>query len=346
MTSSHQVTPAGELSETTPEALLRWCESRKFTGTLRFSQRSQEHTLPLLAGQVEARGPEDPVSLSLEAFLLAVSGRYFLEQALPDIDDGERLGRTHLRGPIGAERIGDLMQYCEAVGLTGELRLEHDGRPGEGLRNCTATYQRGELASLTLDGRDDQDFSAIFAWTEGTWEVQAEELFRSESRPPPPPEPRDPLLRTLEVALADVLEKGARSRSPSRRPPSLRPIPNEAPPAPKALPQGAADTTIKVYFVKASGPAAHPKPPQVTPQSPTEPPPPAHAAPVQRPASLPSPPPHGSSVAPQPVKAPEPASTPARPTRPMTREELVLAVITVVGLAFAAWLLVGLMLRA
>lgn len=326
------MTPAGELSAVPPEDLLRWCESQKFTGTLRFIPSAESFVFPLVAGLVEVQGPDDPLSLALEGFLTAQRGRYELTQSLPPIESSERLHDMHLRGLLGPERVGDLMQFCEATGLTGELRLKHDVRTSSAARQCVARYIRGELASLTLDGRDDLDLATIFAWGDGRWEILALPVFAPDALKPPPV-PEETLLRTFEVALADVLEKSAQSRSGTHRKPSLRPAPAEvAVAAPAKLPPGAADTTIKVYFVKA---ATRPTPPAPLPLTPSLLPP-----------AMETPPATGAGESATGVPLPPSPTLTTSPSGRLTRVEMVLSGITLVGLSLAVWLLAGLLLRS
>ncbi len=201
----------------------------------------------MLAGGPELAGGDDPVVSALERFLTLADGRYELRQTLPAVTDHDAGESLHRSGTLTDLRVGDLMHFCEATGLTGTLTLRH--RPTE--RTCTARYQRGELLSLTLDGRSDADLTAIFAWADGTYDVQAFSAWATDIDDALPS--GDALLETLQVAMADILEKSARSRTPSRRPPSLRPA--HASDGPRSRsdkpPQGGADTTVKVYFVQA-----------------------------------------------------------------------------------------------
>jgi hypothetical protein len=346
------VAPSGELATHDPHALLRWCEVQRFTGALQFSSADLRGEIPLLAGVPEIAGEGDPVNDQLERFLGLGEGSYTLVPMLPPLVGADFVSETELGGDLAAVHIGDLMHYCEVTGLSGRLTLRHlpqdeagdQGERGDlGGRACVAQYSRGELASLTLDGHADADIASVFEWTAGDWRIATQPVFGADPGSQAPE--GEHLLRTLEVAITDILEKSARSRTTSWRPPTLRP-PREAalvealpPVAP--LPPNAADTTVKVYFVQSvrpSGVAAPVAAPAVAPgvQVPTTTT--LTAAPAPEPAVQPPAP-----AAPLAVTTPPP-----RPThlgRP-TREEIALGAVLALALVAAAAILLGLVLRA
>jgi len=287
-------TPSGNFLHGEADSILRWCEAQRFTGTLTVTVDRVPADIHLLAGVPEVASAResdpdhgaDPVARALDRFLEAPRGSYTLRQHLPPIEGAETSSERVVRGPLALRSPADIMRYCELAGLTGQLllRLDHDDHAGE----CTALYERGELVSLTLDGREDLDVGAIFDWSTGRFEVTAFPLFdRDPSRRDPllgaPPSPEEAqLLRTVEVALADILTQRAQAPSLSPRNPSFRPPPPRSadpsapvvvPPSPRTPrfepPPPSPDTTVKVYFVQAR------RPPVVSPQGA-----PAPAAPV------------------------------------------------------------------
>lgn len=282
--------PAGTLTTGAPENILRWCEEQRFTGSLGYVQNGARAEMTLVAGEVETNGADDPMAAALDRFLVLSEGSYTLTQRLPVIDGAKVRSATELSGDLALRSPAELLHWCEAVGLTGRLDLDFVGGDSTNPRGCTAVYERGELVSLTLDGRDDVEVATIFEWTTGGWKVVALPLLERSSAPPvttPSPE-GGVLLRTVEVALADIIARRDQSLGPPRRAPSLRPPPahpgTEAdvvkiPPAPKVprspMPPKAksdapaadaqrgpeshaspTDTTIKVYFVKVRNHAA------------------------------------------------------------------------------------------
>lgn len=277
--------PSGSFSTSADaDAILRWCEAQRFTGTLAFVLDRVPGEIPLVAGLPELARPSqpdpdapdgDPVARALDRFVAGSKGTYTLRQHLPPIDGAEAPSDRVVRGPLSLRSPADIMRYCELAGLTGQLQLTHDG-DADGA--CAALYERGELVSLTVDGRDDLDVAAIFDWSSGRFEVTAFPLFdRDPTQRDPllgaPPSPEEAqLLRTVEVALADILTRRAAAPTTSPRNPSFRPPPRaEATPAAPLPPPPRAprleappspDTTVKVYFVQARKPAV------VAPQGP------------------------------------------------------------------------------
>ncbi len=275
-TSEAAIPPRALLADVRPDAVLRFCEMAHFTGTLSFTTATGKGLLPVLNGVPEV-SDDASIEAALDEFLGSTEGTYTLKQILPNLDAATRAGDLAWHGTMSGGGIPDLMRYCESAGLTGTLRLTH------GEETCDARYERGDLVSLEVDREEDQNLERVFAWPDGAFAIQAQPLFETEAEPPPPrvvaaaaalPEPQ--LLRTLEVALAEIMDKrsrndGDRPASSAFRAPSLRslpgvafgvertpgtaPSPMRAPTQPGVRrtvnpePMHGADSTVKVRFV-------------------------------------------------------------------------------------------------
>lgn len=279
-----ELAPSGTLSAHPPERIIAWCETVRFTGLLGFVDDNTAFELPFIAGQLEdtTDSTENPNDLSdpsqlLDRFLSLTDGSYTLIQRLPSLPDATEPTPLSRAGSLSQHSPSTLMAWCERVALDGQLSLSHNP-----LR-CTARYDHGELVSLTLDGAaTDSDISSVFAWENGTFSIQSVPLFPRESWDPSiiltPPRATDDLLRTVELALTDVLARResvrpARTLHPSLRPqpladptlsshtPPTNPLPQLSSPPRFDLPAGSADTTVKVYFVRARAPEPPPTPP-------------------------------------------------------------------------------------
>ncbi|MEZ4409941.1 MAG: hypothetical protein R3A52_26215 [Polyangiales bacterium] len=254
-----EVAPSGTLSPGQPEAIIAWCESRCFTGVLDFVADGSLREVPFIGGTVEViAGAEDPVLRDLELFLSLTEGSYTLTQRLPALEGSRPAGSLSIAGELSRHAPSSLMSWCETAGLDGQLTLERAPK------KCVARYECGELRSLTIDGASpDSDVSEVFGWSEGRWVIQAVPLFPRESWDPSiilgPPRAGEGLLRTVEFALAEILDKRASVRPSKPLRASLRPGSHaegvDIPPPPRAPrfdpPAGSADTTVKVYFVQA-----------------------------------------------------------------------------------------------
>ncbi|MEI8255024.1 MAG: hypothetical protein WCJ30_05065 [Deltaproteobacteria bacterium] len=258
----------GLLAAVRPEAVLRFCETAHFSGTLSFTTTAGKGLLPVLDGVPEVTG--DPaLEAALDEFLGLTEGTYTLRQIMPDLEPATRDSDLAMHGATAGSGIPDLMRYCESAGLTGTLRLTR------GEETCDARYEHGELVSIVVDREEDQNLERVFAWPDGAFAIAARALFEAAmpSRRVTAPEPQ--LLKTLEVALAEIMDQ--RSRGESVRPaaspfraPSLRSLDGAAfgverapgaapslraptqPGARRTLsppPQHSADTTVKVMFV-------------------------------------------------------------------------------------------------
>lgn len=253
------IAAAGEIHDSTPGAVLRWCEASRFTGTLRFTTSDETAEIPMLGGAPEVHDAEDPVARAVERFTSLRAGTYALSQCLPPIEGATAASEFEREGALAEFSAGDLMQYAEATGLSGELVFRQDDPEPCSFR---AVYDRGALVSITCDGatQDPAEVTAIFFWKTGVWSLRAEPLFNAAAQSPEekPARSDTPLLRTVEVALAEILAQRDATKTTSWRPPSFRPgggeVPSEiiprAPKVPKAFGGSGADTTVKVYFVQ------------------------------------------------------------------------------------------------
>ncbi|MBL8603823.1 MAG: hypothetical protein JNK72_17990 [Myxococcales bacterium] len=279
MSDVHAPAPSGTFHHGDADAILRWCEATRFTGTLTVVADRVRAEIPLLSGTPEvttAREGDDPVALAVDLFIRASEGSYTLAQQLPPISGATVHDPRKVSGDFALCSPADVMRYCEDAGLTGQLQLTLVDEPS---RHCKALYERGELISLTLDGRDDLDVAAIFEWSHGSFEITAFSLFERDPNQrdpllgaPPPPESGQ-LMKTVEMGLADLLSRRNQAPSTTPRKTSFRPREGlESVPAIPRSPRvpsldsatlsgahgGSADTTVKVYFVQARKPAAVP----------------------------------------------------------------------------------------
>jgi hypothetical protein len=252
------IAATGEIHDSTPGAVLRWCESSRFTGTLRFTTNDETAEIPMLGGAPEVHDADDPVARLVERFTSLRAGTYALTQCLPPIEGATAASEFEREGALAEFSAGDLMQYAEATGLSGELVFRQDDPEPCSFR---AVYDRGALVSITCDGatQDPAEVTSIFFWKTGVWSLRAEPLLNAAQPNEEKPAKSDtPLLRTVEVALAEILAQRDATKTTSWRPPSFRPaggeVPSEiiprAPKVPKAFGGGGADTTVKVYFVQ------------------------------------------------------------------------------------------------
>ena len=247
-----------------PDTVLRFCETVHFTGTLSFATDTGKGLLPVLNGAPEVSG-DAAMEAALDEFLGLTAGTYTLHQILPNLENATRDGDLMLHGKLTEGVIPELMRYCESAGISGTLHLNHAEN------RCDARYVRGELASITIDREEDADLSRVFAWPDGSFVIESRPVFEDGPRVTAP-EPF--LLKTLEIALAEIMDQRQRRsevppspfRAPSirslkgvafgvehapgvllpPRPATVQPPPRRtvSPPAPQS-----ADSTVKVFFV-------------------------------------------------------------------------------------------------
>jgi hypothetical protein len=250
MSPPDSIRPTGSLTTHRPDEVLRFCEHVRFTGTLAFQSDRGRGVLPLLNGVPEIAVGDAKLEHALDEFLALERGTYTLVQLLPALEGASPEGDLGLRGALARVAPADLLRYCEAAGLTGTLTLQH------GERTCVARYRRGELVSLTVDNEADADLGSVFAWTEGIFTIQARSVFDQDR---PATVPHDKMLKTLEVALVDILEQSQR-RATEARP--------ATPTTPIAAPSIQRTVTLP-FGVEESGasppPAVSPRPASVAP---------------------------------------------------------------------------------
>jgi len=229
----------GEITSEGVIMLLADIEERRTSGVLHFEAGEVNGQIELIAGQLALEQPEmtdgrDPV----EVLLSLREGSYELLQKLPPlpVSKGDEQAR---QGSLEVHVPADLMNYCEGAGLTGKLRLENEDRSAE------AIYDRGELTAIRVDGTEDTDLHDVFGWSTGHFTIVAftvappldvDELEEIEGEEEEDPLEREPtiqftrkkqdtseiFLRSVEVALTDILEEREKRRGPSKRtsPPS------------------------------------------------------------------------------------------------------------------------------
>lgn len=246
--------------------LLREVEVRSITGVLRFESIDSSGEIHLYGGEIAVDQPNaEPGTDPVDALLSIDSGTYEVHQRLPPLavsrgDDYEKHGSLAVHVPA------DLLNYCELAGLSGVLELTHEGQQAK------ATYSRGELLAIELNG-EDADLSFVFAWERGRFRVRldAEAAARAEEAnlEPPPPLPQEQawsapekgestrqFLRVVEMALADVTHESEKARSPSRTSPPLPPPP-KARPRPPSVPapprRRRDDQTVRLIFLSGDG---------------------------------------------------------------------------------------------
>ncbi len=198
--SSHR----GSIPEDGVVGLLRELEHSRVSGLLSYTAADGTHgEVWLRLGQIDPGQPEhldgtDPV----EGFLALRGGSFEVIESLPPLEESEG-GATHRHGSLERHPVPDLMNYAEAAGLSGLLRVEREGRVAE------IVYEEGALVAIYLDGSTD-DVDAIFGWTSGSFSVRSRAL---PSLLPPAPAPghaeQRPLPRIVERPLGELLDEAA-----------------------------------------------------------------------------------------------------------------------------------------
>jgi hypothetical protein len=259
---------SGEIPDGGMLDVLREIEARRISGRLRFTTGGKSGTVAVVAGQIalDQESMEDG-SDPVEVVLKARSGHYVVHQRLPSLpvshgDDDHRNGSLQVHVPA------DLMNYCEQSGVTGTLKLVREGNLAE------LVYDAGELLAIRLDGKEDADLSAVFAWDEGSFDIKVgkdvQALVPGSIRAPEPEDPseREPttqfvrprhedtgqhFLKVVEVALTDVVATRERVRPKARTSPPRAPVPSIRPPA--AMPKMAApkpkrrEHTVRIAYL-------------------------------------------------------------------------------------------------
>jgi hypothetical protein len=157
----------GEIPAEGVGALLRTLEERRVSGALRFEAQGAWHEVALLAGSLVEPASGSSDDDALESLLGAQGGRYEVVARLPPlpVSQGDARVRT---GSLAVHVPADLMAWCERGGLTGRLTFLREGEQAE------ARYERGELVEIQLAGASEGELSAVFAWDEGTFRVEAD----------------------------------------------------------------------------------------------------------------------------------------------------------------------------
>jgi hypothetical protein len=257
---------SGEIPDGGMLDVLREIEARRISGRLRFSTDGQTGDVAIVAGQIAL--DQDPMpdgSDPVEVVLKARKGHYVVHQRLPTlpISQGDD---DHRNGSLAVHVPADLMNYCEQSGVTGTLKLAHDGELAE------LVYDAGELLAIKLDGKEDADLSGIFAWDEGSFDIKVGKdvhtLVPMSLRAPEPDDPteREPttqfirpredtgqhFLKVFEVALTDVVETRERVRPKKVTSPPRMPVPSIRPPAamPKmSPPKRPREHTVRIAYM-------------------------------------------------------------------------------------------------
>jgi hypothetical protein len=278
---SYEPALAGEIPADGVLETLRAIEARRISGRLRFTATDDEGVIErgeveLVAGQLALSQPPLPGGADpVERLLVLRRGHFVVHQHLPPlpVSQGDEQRR---RGSLAVHAPTDLMGYCERAGLTGTLRLTHEGSLVE------MVYEAGELLGIRVDGRESAELGPVFSWEEGRFEIGLAEDVRALLDGPEPEDPseREPttqfvrprpndtgrhFLRVLELALSDIVERRERAPHKGRGqtaaspPPSVRPRPpSEAPPPRRAR----GDATVRLMILApaaASCPADAPR---------------------------------------------------------------------------------------
>lgn len=243
---------SGEIPDGGMLDVLREIETRRITGRLRFTASGKTGDVAIVAGQIALdQEPMEDGTDPVEYVLKARSGHYVVHQRLPTlpVSHGDD---EHRNGSLAVHVPADLMNYCEQSGVTGTLKLVRQGNLAE------LVYDAGELLAIRLDGKEDADLSAVFAWEDGSFDIAVGKdvtaLVPASTPPPADAEDsteREPttqfvrprhedtgqhFLKVVEVALKDVVATRERVRPKARTSPPRVPVPSVRPP-PVAMPK-------------------------------------------------------------------------------------------------------------
>ena len=271
---AHQPVARGEIAEGGAFELLREIEAKRLTGSLEFEGIDDPRSakIALFGGEIAVEQESlddgtDPVDLLLEIG----AARYSVHQRLPPLAVS-RGDEYQKHGSLSVHVPADLMNYCEHAGLSGVLELRHEGRRAE------AFYRAGELVAIQLDGDDVGDLQEVFGWEQGRFKIRLDPIALERFDAPPPAEESEPeldnpgwtgeatkarsgentqkFLRVVEVALADVVAKSERARSPTRTSPPLPPSPPKRK-LPSRRPPSATrrrdEQTVQLIYLSADG---------------------------------------------------------------------------------------------
>ncbi len=258
---------SGAIPAEGPHAVLLAIERRATSGVLRFEAPGvPAESIRLVRG---AADPDDEAArAALERFLLLTRGTYEVHQRLPalPVSRGDEEARE---GRLGVHGVNDLLQYCEAAGLTGALFVTSDERYADFL------YDAGELVAVRVFGDGGEDVHHALAWEDGGFRIEA--WNEMPALPMPSGEqPLDPidvggpaadaesekLLKVVEVTLSSLLD----DRAPP--PPEAAPAPADesAPPRRSATKPPRTDATVRVIYLGPPGAARRTKTPPPIPR--------------------------------------------------------------------------------
>ena len=237
----------GDFQERAPVDLLRLCEEKRFTGLIEIEGAQIRGSVLMRAGEVATLQLQGAPGDALEAFLTLQEGRYTLRQHVATLDGGLS-SESVVRGSLAEHGPTDVLRFCEATGLSGQVRMSSGGRRLE------VHYDAGVLTTIAVDGQSDADLTQAFAWRAGEFAISARAVFD-------PPRRLDEsglhFLSVVEVALAKVVETAEKVRESE---PVQRPIPlvtrrrRGAPPPPPTE----RDRTVQIYFLQDVVPDAPP----------------------------------------------------------------------------------------
>lgn len=239
--ASDEITPPpiGNLEQHAPSSLLAAIERMRFTGELRFTVGQKTHSVDVRGG---VASDDAEHARAMEIFLAAVSGPYELREQLPVLPSGVRKNALCVGGSLTDTSPSELLNFCEAIGLTGKLSLDSEGR------ECLARYVKGELVSLMVDGQDDGALDAVFAWRAGSYQIQQRNAFDEEG--PSSITDLRPALGTIEVALSEILARSSKNKSASA--PTNSSAQPASKPKPKTIPPTGGppspDQSVKIIF--------------------------------------------------------------------------------------------------
>ncbi|GEM_PF-2594484 len=110
----------------------------------------------------------------------------------PHQNDSDRV--SHSKGSLADRELMDIIAFCEANSLTGELIVTHQNRTGRML------YKKGELVQVTMDHiKDDEALDQMLAWKEGTFEIVQQLIKLDTGKTPPASSTKIPQTISAEV---------------------------------------------------------------------------------------------------------------------------------------------------
>jgi hypothetical protein len=260
--------------------------------------------------------------------------RFVVESRLPNPETGSLAEPGPREGSLKDRPLASLMRYCEDYVLTCRLEIQR------GQEKAVISYQRGEIAGTTVDGKDDEEnLPGVLAWPDGSYEI----VLPAPVLPPIPARKRD-MLNAGRISEAGTKPErkrhGTLPMAPAAQaaPPPVLAYPARMVPAPTAPfepvkpsavvqtpaePQAAASTApfepvkpAAVVQTHAEPAAAAPSPPSQPAPRPSIPPLSALHLPFSSQPAAPAP--QAPVRSPEPVMAGQPPAAPAEPFPPET----------------------------